>query len=140
MFILAVLGNVTYALGIFLYSVDGKFLLQKLPWLVGSVGTLCFDFTVSDMKGRGGGGEREGVREGRREGGREGGGMEYGREGEMGKWNGGKLREKGGGGVSLPLLFQPPLDSLSDIHPVHLHQDPGHHVWAGSSRGGGGRG
>ena len=47
MFILAVLGNVTYGLGILLYSVDSIFLLQKLPWLVGSVGTLCFDITVS---------------------------------------------------------------------------------------------
>lgn len=46
MFILAVLGNVTYSLGIFLYSVDGEFLIAKLPWLVGSVGTLCFDFTI----------------------------------------------------------------------------------------------
>ena len=47
MFILAVLGNVTYGLGIFLYSVDGVFLLRKLLWLIGSIGTLCFDFTVS---------------------------------------------------------------------------------------------
>ncbi len=47
MFILAVLGNATYGLGIFLYSVEPVFLLRKLPWLVGSVGTLCFDFTVS---------------------------------------------------------------------------------------------
>ena len=47
MFILAVLGNVTYGLGILLYSVDGIFLLQKLPWLVGSIGTLSFDITVS---------------------------------------------------------------------------------------------
>ncbi len=47
MFVLAILGNVTYGLGIFLYSVDPVFLLQRLPWLVGSVGTLFFDFTVS---------------------------------------------------------------------------------------------
>ena len=47
MFILSVLGNVTYGLGILLYSVDGVFLLQKLPWLVGSLGTMVFDFTVS---------------------------------------------------------------------------------------------
>lgn len=46
MFILAVMGNVTYSLGIFLYSVDGDFLIAKLPWLVGSIGTLCFDFTI----------------------------------------------------------------------------------------------
>lgn len=47
MFILAVMGNVTYSLGIFLYSVEKNFLIAKLPWLVGSIGTLCFDFTVS---------------------------------------------------------------------------------------------
>ena len=47
MFILAILGNVTYGLGILLYSVNGIFLLQKLPWLIGSIGTLCFDVTVS---------------------------------------------------------------------------------------------
>jgi uncharacterized protein with PQ loop repeat len=46
MFILAVMGNVTYSLGIFLYSMDGDFLIQKTPWLVGSIGTLCFDFTI----------------------------------------------------------------------------------------------
>jgi uncharacterized protein with PQ loop repeat len=47
MFILAVMGNVTYSLGIFLYSTEEQFLIAKLPWLVGSIGTLCFDFTVS---------------------------------------------------------------------------------------------
>ena len=47
MFILSVLGNVTYGLGILLYSVDGVFLLQKLPWLVGSLGTMVFDIIVS---------------------------------------------------------------------------------------------
>jgi hypothetical protein len=46
MFILAVMGNVTYSLGIFLYSTEEQFLIAKLPWLVGSIGTLCFDFTI----------------------------------------------------------------------------------------------
>eukprot|EP00800_Vazella_pourtalesii_P003710 TRINITY_DN1381_c0_g2_i1.p1 TRINITY_DN1381_c0_g2~~TRINITY_DN1381_c0_g2_i1.p1 ORF type:complete len:329 (+),score=25.00 TRINITY_DN1381_c0_g2_i1:425-1411(+) len=46
MFIMAVMGNLTYGLGILLYSVDSIFLLRKLPWLVGSIGTLCFDFTI----------------------------------------------------------------------------------------------
>ena len=46
MFIMAVMGNLTYGLGILLYSVDKIFILQKLPWLVGSIGTLCFDFTI----------------------------------------------------------------------------------------------
>lgn len=47
MFIMAVLGNVAYALGILLYSVQLDFIILRLPWLVGSVGTVCFDFTVS---------------------------------------------------------------------------------------------
>ncbi|KAL5490953.1 hypothetical protein EMCRGX_G016161 [Ephydatia muelleri] len=46
MFIMAVLGNVTYALGILLYSVQLDFIILRLPWLVGSVGTVCFDFTI----------------------------------------------------------------------------------------------
>ncbi|KAI6653822.1 hypothetical protein LOD99_3325 [Oopsacas minuta] len=46
MFIMAVMGNLTYGLGILLYSVETIFLLRKLPWLVGSIGTLCFDFTI----------------------------------------------------------------------------------------------
>ena len=46
MFIMAVMGNLTYGLGILLYSVDKTFILQKLPWLIGSIGTLCFDFTI----------------------------------------------------------------------------------------------
>ena len=46
MFIMAVMGNLTYGLGILLYSLDSIFLLRKLPWLIGSVGTLCFDFTI----------------------------------------------------------------------------------------------
>ena len=50
MFVLAVLGNTMYALGIFLYSVDGVFLLHALPWIIGSVGTLFFDLTVSFLQ------------------------------------------------------------------------------------------
>ena len=46
MFIMAVMGNLTYGLGILLYSLDDIFLLRKLPWLIGSIGTLCFDFTI----------------------------------------------------------------------------------------------
>ena len=46
MFVFAVLGNVTYASSIFLYSVEWVFLSSKLPWLIGSLGTLVFDFTI----------------------------------------------------------------------------------------------
>ena len=47
MFILAVLGNTTYSLGILLYSQDRRFIIQTLPWIIGSAGTLCLDFIVS---------------------------------------------------------------------------------------------
>lgn len=47
MFVLAVLGNITYSLGILLVSVEPIFILRKLPWLIGSIGTFCLDFTVS---------------------------------------------------------------------------------------------
>ena len=46
MFMFAVLGNVTYALGILMQSVELTFILKKLPWIVGSVGTLIFDFSI----------------------------------------------------------------------------------------------
>lgn len=46
MFLMAVMGNLTYALGILLQSVEVDFIVDHLPWLVGSIGTLCFDFTI----------------------------------------------------------------------------------------------
>jgi len=46
MFCMAIMGNVTYALGILLISVRGDFIVDHLPWLVGSLGTLMFDFTI----------------------------------------------------------------------------------------------
>lgn len=46
MFTMAVLGNLTYAGSIFLYEWDWPYILSRLAWLLGSVGTLCFDFTA----------------------------------------------------------------------------------------------
>eukprot|EP01134_Creolimax_fragrantissima_P004079 CFRG4079T1 len=46
MFLLAVMGNVTYSLSIFITSCDSDFLLKKLPWIVGSLGTIVFDMTI----------------------------------------------------------------------------------------------
>ncbi|XP_022104169.1 lysosomal amino acid transporter 1 homolog [Acanthaster planci] len=43
MFILTVLGNVFYGLSILLEDTSVVFILRHLPWLVGSLGTLCFD-------------------------------------------------------------------------------------------------
>jgi len=61
MFLMAILGNTTYALSVLLaawqpYLYDSQtppnristsaFMVDKLPWLVGSVGTLVFDMTI----------------------------------------------------------------------------------------------
>lgn len=46
MFLFAVMGNVTYALSIFLESTEPEFLENALPYLIGSIGTLVFDFTI----------------------------------------------------------------------------------------------
>lgn len=61
MFLMAIMGNTTYALGVLLaawqpYLYDDEsppnrittkaFIMDKLPWLFGSVGTLAFDLTI----------------------------------------------------------------------------------------------
>ncbi|ORX62770.1 PQ-loop-domain-containing protein [Hesseltinella vesiculosa] len=46
MFVFSVVGNVTYCLSIFCKSLDRTFLLINYPWLLGSGGTLFFDFTI----------------------------------------------------------------------------------------------
>eukprot|EP00009_Paramoeba_aestuarina_P001528 CAMPEP_0201514040 /NCGR_PEP_ID=MMETSP0161_2-20130828/5968_1 /ASSEMBLY_ACC=CAM_ASM_000251 /TAXON_ID=180227 /ORGANISM="Neoparamoeba aestuarina, Strain SoJaBio B1-5/56/2" /LENGTH=237 /DNA_ID=CAMNT_0047910467 /DNA_START=307 /DNA_END=1020 /DNA_ORIENTATION=+ len=46
MFVLTVLGNCTYASSIFLESTDPAYLLNSLPYIVGSLGTLSFDLVV----------------------------------------------------------------------------------------------
>ncbi|KAI9591795.1 PQ loop repeat-domain-containing protein [Syncephalis fuscata] len=46
MFIYCVLGNITYCASIFFYSLDYTYLLINLPWLIGSGGTLFFDFVI----------------------------------------------------------------------------------------------
>eukprot|EP01135_Chromosphaera_perkinsii_P012463 Nk52_evm74s2657 gene=Nk52_evmTU74s2657 len=46
MFIMGVLGNLTYSASIFVWSMDAQFLWEKLPWIIGSLGTLAFDFAI----------------------------------------------------------------------------------------------
>ncbi|GBB97971.1 hypothetical protein RclHR1_03110003 [Rhizophagus clarus] len=46
MFCFCVLGNITYSLSIILNSTDPDYLLINLAWLVGSGGTLIFDFII----------------------------------------------------------------------------------------------
>ncbi|KAK3598298.1 hypothetical protein CHS0354_010274 [Potamilus streckersoni] len=42
-FVLAVLGNLTYGMSILFRSTDGTYLLQHLPWLIGSLGIIVLD-------------------------------------------------------------------------------------------------
>jgi uncharacterized protein with PQ loop repeat len=46
MFISAVLGNLTYGIAIIMRLEDKADLMSKLPFLIGSIGTLCFDATI----------------------------------------------------------------------------------------------
>ncbi|XP_038075252.1 lysosomal amino acid transporter 1 homolog [Patiria miniata] len=46
MFILTVLGNVLYGMSIIMEGTTVVFFVRHFPWLVGSLGTLCFDCTV----------------------------------------------------------------------------------------------
>lgn len=46
MFIMAVLGNLFYGFGVLMESVEVVFIINHLPWLLGSIGTLVFDFTI----------------------------------------------------------------------------------------------
>ncbi len=47
MFLLAVFGNTFYGCQIFIKSIDAAFVINSLPWILGSLGILFFDFTVS---------------------------------------------------------------------------------------------
>jgi len=46
MFCFSVLGNLTFVLSVLLHSTDPTYLLINLSWLVGSGGTLTFDFII----------------------------------------------------------------------------------------------
>jgi len=46
MFCFSVLGNATYCLSILFHSIEPEFILIHLPWLLGSGGTLLFDFMI----------------------------------------------------------------------------------------------
>ncbi|KAF9351908.1 hypothetical protein BGX26_010161 [Mortierella sp. AD094] len=46
MFMFSVLGNVFYVASIFLNSMDRDYLIQNMPWWLGSGGTLIFDFMI----------------------------------------------------------------------------------------------
>ncbi|RKP35498.1 PQ loop repeat-domain-containing protein [Dimargaris cristalligena] len=46
MFVFCVVGNSTFCLSILCYSLEPRHLLVNLPWMLGSAGTLAFDFTI----------------------------------------------------------------------------------------------
>ncbi|ORE06071.1 PQ-loop-domain-containing protein [Rhizopus microsporus var. microsporus] len=46
MFLCAVMGNIFYTASIFLKSTDVDYIWKNMSWIVGSVGTLLFDFLV----------------------------------------------------------------------------------------------
>ncbi|KAF9897074.1 hypothetical protein BX616_006231 [Lobosporangium transversale] len=46
MFVFSVFGNVLYVASIFLFSIELDYLIRNLPWVLGSGGTLVFDFTI----------------------------------------------------------------------------------------------
>ncbi|VDK34342.1 unnamed protein product [Dibothriocephalus latus] len=45
-FALAIFGNIFYGLQIFIKSTDQVFLMKSLPWILGSLGILIFDFII----------------------------------------------------------------------------------------------
>ncbi|WAR13847.1 LAAT1-like protein [Mya arenaria] len=46
MFILAVLGNLTYGLSILVRQLDVNYILKHLPWLIGSLGVIFLDLSL----------------------------------------------------------------------------------------------
>uniref|UniRef100_A0A0X3P7Y8 Lysosomal amino acid transporter 1 homolog n=2 Tax=Schistocephalus solidus TaxID=70667 RepID=A0A0X3P7Y8_SCHSO len=46
LFLLAIFGNVFYGLQIFIKSTDPAFIVNSLPWILGSLGILVFDFII----------------------------------------------------------------------------------------------
>lgn len=45
-FILSVCGNITYAASILAFSTERDYVITNIPWLMGSLGTLAFDFVI----------------------------------------------------------------------------------------------
>ncbi|KAI5809691.1 vacuolar membrane PQ loop repeat protein [Peziza echinospora] len=45
-FILSLLGNITYGAGILFHSTEREYILNNLPWLIGSLGTMAEDIVI----------------------------------------------------------------------------------------------
>jgi solute carrier family 66 (lysosomal lysine-arginine transporter), member 1 len=45
-FLLSLLGNLTYGMGILFHSVEKQYILTNLPWLIGSLGTMAEDAVI----------------------------------------------------------------------------------------------
>ena len=50
MFWLAIFGNITYGLSILIRSVEPQWILKHLPWLIGSLGVVFLDISVSFLE------------------------------------------------------------------------------------------
>jgi hypothetical protein len=47
MFWLAIIGNLTYGLAILVRQLDSVYVIRHVPWLVGSLGVIVLDASVS---------------------------------------------------------------------------------------------
>lgn len=45
-FVLSLMGNITYGLGILFHSLERQYVLNNLPWLIGSIGTMFEDAVI----------------------------------------------------------------------------------------------
>ncbi len=45
-FVLSLMGNITYGAGILFHSVETRYLMNNLPWLIGSLGTMVEDAVI----------------------------------------------------------------------------------------------
>jgi hypothetical protein len=50
MFWLAIFGNIMYGLSILIRSVEPQWILKHLPWLIGSLGVVFLDISVSFLE------------------------------------------------------------------------------------------
>ena len=47
MFLLAIFGNLTYGLAIIVRDLEGVYIIRHIPWLIGSLGVILLDASVS---------------------------------------------------------------------------------------------
>ena len=45
-FVLSLMGNITYGAGILFHSLERQYIMNNLPWLIGSIGTMFEDAII----------------------------------------------------------------------------------------------